>query len=99
MEADAVDYYAPLRLESLSNDEAEAQAIRAEIERAALEVYRAYEMCDLGRVDMIWDGGCARCFEVDIVPGMTNHSLFPAAIKAAGLTLPQVLDELVMQYV
>ena len=99
MNHELVDFYCPVRLSSLSSNEEEAQAIRAEIERAALEVYRAYSVVDLGRVDMIWDGGCARCFEVDIVPGMTNHSLFPAAVEAAGLTLAEVLDELVSQYV
>ncbi len=93
-----VDFYCPVRLESLWSNQEEAQAIRAEIERAALEVYRAYSVVDLGRIDMIWDGGCARCFEVDVSPGMTNHSLFPAAVKAAGMTLSQVLDELVSQY-
>ena len=61
-------------------------------------MYRAYSVVDLGRIDMIWDGGAARCFEVDVVPGMTRHSLFPAAIEAAGLSLSQVLDELVSQY-
>ncbi|MBE6464998.1 MAG: D-alanine--D-alanine ligase [Eggerthellaceae bacterium] len=95
LEADAVDYYAPLRLESLSNNEAEAQAIRAEIERAALEVYRAYEMCDLGRIDMIWDGAQARVLETAVSPGMTPLSLFPMACEAAGLSLSAVLNELV----
>ena len=99
LDHELVDFHCPVRLSSLSDDEAEAQAIRAEIERAALEVYRAYTVQDLGRIDMIWDGGCARCFEVDVSPGMTNHSLFPAAVEAAGLTLSQVLDELVSQYV
>ncbi|MFR5091210.1 MAG: hypothetical protein ACLTDR_03555 [Adlercreutzia equolifaciens] len=73
----------------------DAQAIRAEIERAALEVYRAYSVRDLGRVDLIWDGGAARCFEVDVSPGMTERSLFPMACAAAGLSLPAVLDTLV----
>lgn len=99
MDSSLVDFHCPVRLASLSQDESEAQAIRAEIERAALEVYRAYSVVDLGRIDLIWDGGAARCFEVDVSPGMTNHSLFPAAIEAAGLTLSQVLDELVSKYV
>ena len=98
LDHDLVDFYCPVRLESLWSNEEEAQAIRAEIERAALEVYRAYSVVDLGRIDMIWDGGVARCFEVDVSPGMTNHSLFPTAVKAAGLTLSEVLDELVSQY-
>lgn len=94
----AVEYHAPVRPASLSNDEADAQAIRAEIERAALEVYRAYQVRDLARIDLIWDGAQARVFEVNVSPGMTETSLFPAACEAAGLSLPSVLNELVSQY-
>jgi len=94
----AVDFFTPVRLESLSGKEDEAQSIRSEIERAALEVYRAYGMRDLGRVDMIWDGAQARVLEINVSPGMTDSSLFPAACEAAGLSLPAVFDQLVMQY-
>ena len=82
MADDAVEFFCPVRDESLSPNAADAQAIRAEIERAALEVYRAYSVRDLGRVDLIWDGGAARCFEVDVSPGMTERSLFPMACAA-----------------
>ncbi len=95
LDVDKVDFFCPVRPESLSPDPAEAEAIRAEIERAALEVYRAYSVRDLGRIDMIWDGAQAKCFEVDVSPGMTSHSLFPTACKAAVLTMPAVLNELV----
>lgn len=95
MHEDAVEFFCPVRPESLSPDEGSAHAIRAEIERAALEVYRAYGARDLGRVDLVWDGGQARCFELDVCPGMTERSLFPAACGAAGLSLPKVLDTLV----
>lgn len=95
LDADAVDYYAPVRASSLSNSEADAQAVRAEVERAALEVYHAYDLRDLGRIDVIWDGAQARVLETNVSPGMTELSLFPAACKAAGLTLSGVLDRLV----
>ena len=98
LDADAVEDYTPVRLESLSPDEAQAQAIRAEIERAALEVYRAYDLHDLGRIDVIWDGAQARVIETNVSPGMTELSLFPAACAAAGLSLSGVLDRLVSQY-
>lgn len=98
LDADAVEYYTPVRLESLSHDEVQAQAIRAEIERAALEVYRAYDLHDLGRIDVIWDGAQARVIETNVSPGMTELSLFPAACAAAGLSLSGVLDRLVSQY-
>ena len=95
MHEDRVEFFCPVRMESLAADESDAQAIRAEIERAALEVYRSYGVRDLGRVDMIWDGSQARCFELDVSPGMTDHSLFPVACRAAGLTLTGVVDALV----
>ena len=98
MVEDKVVYYSPVRMSSLSHNESEAHAIRAEIERAALEVYRAYNVKDLGRVDLIWDGAQARVFEIDVSPGMTENSLFPAACKAAGLSLSGVLDRLVSNY-
>ena len=90
-----VDYFAPVRNASLAQSESDAQAIRAEIERAALEVYRAYRICDLARIDCIWDGGAVRVLEVNVSPGMTDTSLFPAACEAAGLSTPGVLNELV----
>jgi len=98
MTPDAVDFYIPVRSESLSQNEEEAQAIRAEIERVALEVYRAYCVRDLGRVDLIWDGAQARVLEIDISPGMSELSLFPAACEAAGLSLSAVLDSMVQRY-
>ncbi|MCH4221671.1 MAG: D-alanine--D-alanine ligase [Eggerthellaceae bacterium] len=94
----AVAYISPVRLGSLAPDEAQAQAIRAEIERAALEVYHAYGVHDLGRVDLIWDGAQAQILEIDVSPGMTEHSLFPTACEASGLSLSSVLDHLVSQY-
>lgn len=93
-----VEFFAPVRNASLSDNEADAQAIRAEIERAALEVYRAYRVRDLGRIDLIWDGGSARVLEVNVSPGMAESSLFPRACEAAGLTMSAVLDKLVSQY-
>lgn len=94
----AVEYFAPVRNASLAPEEAHAQAIRAEIERAALEVYRAYNIRDLARIDLIWDGAQARVFEVNVSPGMAETSLFPTACAAAGLSLSGVLNELVSQY-
>lgn len=98
MSTNGVEFFTPVRDASLSNDESEAQAIRAEIERAALEVYHAYGVRDLGRVDLVWDGAQARILEVDVSPGMTELSLFPAACVAAGLSLPAVFDTLVSKY-
>ena len=95
MDESLTTYHTPVRMESLSDDPVQAQGIRAEIDRAALEVYRAYDFRDLGRIDLIWDGGSARVLETAVSPGMTPTSLFPAACKASGLSLAGVMDALV----
>ena len=97
LDGDMVDCYAPVRLESLSDDESEAHSIRSEIERAACDVHNAYSCRDLSRVDIIWDGARARVLEIDVSPGMGPYSGFPMACKAAGLSLQAVLNELVEQ--
>ena len=94
----AVELFAPVRPASLSNDEADAQAIRAEIERAALEACRAYQVRDLARVDLMWDGAQARVLEVDVSPSLAESSPFSLACEASGLSLSGVLNELVSQY-
>lgn len=98
MTAGAVDFYAPVRAASLSDDEGDAQAIRAEVERAALEAYRALGLRDLARIDLVWDGAQARIFDVSVSPAMSESSLFPMACEAADLDLSDVLGELAAQY-
>lgn len=95
LDFDAVDFYAPVRLESLSSDRAQAESMLSEIERAALEVYEAFACRDLARVDLIWDGAHAQILELDISPGMTELSLFPMALKAAEIELSELLRELI----
>lgn len=91
---DAVDFYAPVRPESLSPDPSTAASIRSAIERAALDVHRAYGCRDLSRVDIIWDGAQAKVIEINASPGMTEMSLFPMAAEASGQTLSSILSEL-----
>ncbi len=99
LDEETVEFYAPVRLESLSADEFDAQAIRSEIERAAIEVHRAYGARDLSRVDVIWDGARARVIEIDVVPGFAAGSAFPKSCEAAGLSVDAVLNELLDQAV
>ncbi len=85
----------PVRNASLSPSEADAQAIRAEIERAVLETYRALGMRDCGCIDLIWDGAQAIILEAVANPCFSAEAPFAQAAKAAGLTLPNLLNELV----
>jgi D-alanine-D-alanine ligase len=94
LSTDLVDYYAPVRSGSLSPDAVEAARIRALIEDAALEVHRSFGCRDLSRVDLFWDGEKVKILEVNVSPGMSEHSLFPMASKAADIPLGSLLNEL-----
>ena len=99
LEAGRVDYFCPARTESLGACVAEAESVRSECERAALEVYEAFDCRDLARVDMIWDGAQARITDLKTFPGMTETSLVPMAVEAAGIDLAELLDALVVNAV
>lgn len=86
---------APVRPASLSVDEGDAQAIRAEIERAALEVHQAFGLRDASVVDLVWDGARPCLVGLDAVPSMAEGKPLPAACAAAGLSLPALMDALV----
>lgn len=85
----------PVRGESLSPSGQEAQAIRSEIERAALDAYLASGCRDLGCVTLMWDGGRCHVLGVDPTPDMSAHGLVRLSIKAAGISPSEILDELV----
>lgn len=87
--------FAPPRPASFSQDAGEAEAIRTEVERAAMEAYLAYGMRDLGCVNLVWDGAQARVLEVDTAPELTEGSLFDAACNASSLTFKGVVNALV----
>lgn len=93
-DANLVDYYCPPRPERLgATKEAQEEALQA-IEFAALEVHKALGCCDISRIDMIWDGSTPRVLEVNVSPGMTEHSLVPMAVAASQSSFGEFLDEL-----
>jgi D-alanine-D-alanine ligase len=94
LDADLVDYYVPVRPESLSHDETQASRIRARIEEAALEVHRGFGCRDLSRVDLFWDGERVKVLEINVSPGMAETSLFPMASRAANIPFGTLLNTL-----
>lgn len=94
-EGGQVDYHVPVRLSSLHTDLGEAEAIRSEIERTAVDAYLACGCRDLGRVDLIWDGARARVIDVNLAPGLAPNTPLPMACAAAKIELPELLDALV----
>jgi D-alanine-D-alanine ligase len=87
--AGATEFFAPARV---SPDVARACA------ELALSAHAAYGLRDLSRTDLIVDADGRPWFlEVNVSPGMTETSLFPQAVQAAGEDLGALLAGLVEQ--
>ncbi|MDR2957729.1 MAG: D-alanine--D-alanine ligase [Coriobacteriales bacterium] len=93
-----VEYYIPVRNESLAADAdpAVVNQARVQIAAAALEVHKAFGCRDLSRVDMIWDVAqqAPKVLEINVVPGMSEFSLLPAALEASGIGFGTILNQL-----
>ena len=64
----------------------------AQIQREALQAFRAVGCKGWGRVDFLMDEQGNHYFlEVNTSPGMTDHSLVPMAAKAAGISFEQLV--------
>ncbi|TDC29251.1 D-alanine--D-alanine ligase, partial [Micromonospora sp. KC213] len=80
-------WHAPARLDA---------SVTATVTEVALAAHRALGLRDLSRVDLIVDAdGRPHVLEVNVSPGMTETSLLPLAIQAAGLDFGKVLGSLV----
>jgi len=84
-------WHAPARL---------APEVTSSVAAAALAAHNALGMRDLSRVDLIVDAsGRPNVLGVNVSPGMTETSLLPLAVHAAGLDFGKVLSGLVGQAV
>ncbi|MRG58969.1 ATP-grasp domain-containing protein [Agromyces sp. CFH 90414] len=80
-------FFAPARLD---------EEIAAAVAEAAVLAHRTLGLHDLSRVDFIIDeAGRPWFLEANVVPGLTETSLVPLAIEAAGRTASEVYDALV----
>lgn len=67
----------------------------SELQALALEAYEALDCHGWGRVDVMQDeSGKFWLIEVNTVPGMTDHSLVPMAAKAAGISFPELVVDI-----
>lgn len=84
--AGATDYYTPARLDSAVLDAAATVALAA---------HRVLGLRDLSRTDLVVDAtGTPWFLEVNVSPGMTETSLLPMSVAAAGLDLGTVCRDL-----
>jgi D-alanine-D-alanine ligase len=71
-------------------------AIRAAAEQAALDVHRLLGLRDLSRSDaIVTEDGTVQVLEVNTCPGLTETSLLPTAMAAAGEHLGTVVSTLI----
>jgi D-alanine-D-alanine ligase len=67
----------------------------AELKLLSIKAYDALDCSGWGRVDVMQDAqGEFWLIEVNTVPGMTDHSLVPMAAKAAGISFPELVVDI-----
>ncbi len=85
--AGTTEFFAPARLDA---------SVAERVGDVAVRAHRALGLRDLSRSDLIVDAdGRVWFLEVNVAPGMTETSLFPQAVAAAGMALGPLLLELV----
>lgn len=84
--AGQTDFFCPARL---------SDSVEAAVAEAAVAAHTALGLRDLSRVDLVVDAdGVPQLLEVNTAPGMTETSLLPMAVDAAGLSFGALLREL-----
>ena len=64
---------------------------------AALTTHRELGLRDLSRIDVILgDDGVVNVLDINVAPGLTEVSLFPQAVGAAGLELGDLYREILV---
>jgi D-alanine-D-alanine ligase len=72
--------------------------LSARVAALAVQVHTVLGLRDLSRVDLIvTDSGDCQILEVNVAPGMTETSLLPMAVHAAGLELGKVIRSLAVR--
>jgi D-alanine-D-alanine ligase len=69
----------------------------AELQRLAVECYRAVECEGMARVDFLLEAATDRLYinEINTIPGFTSISMYPKMWEYAGLPMPKLVDRLI----
>ena len=68
-----------------------------EIQRLAVECYRAVECEGMARVDFLLEAATGRLYinEINTIPGFTSISMYPKMWEYSGLPMPKLIDRLI----
>jgi D-alanine-D-alanine ligase len=69
----------------------------AEVQRIAVQAFRALDLAGLARVDFFLERSTNLLYlnEVNTIPGFTSISMYPMLWEASGVPLPELVDRLV----
>jgi D-alanine-D-alanine ligase len=68
----------------------------AELQRLAVECYRAMECEGMARVDFLRENSSGQLYinEINTIPGFTSISMYPKMWEYSGLPMPKLIDRL-----
>ncbi|HYL35463.1 MAG TPA: D-alanine--D-alanine ligase family protein [Bryobacteraceae bacterium] len=69
----------------------------AELQRLAVECYKAVECEGMARVDFLLEAASGRLYinEINTIPGFTSISMYPKMWEHSGLPMPKLIDRLI----
>ena len=69
----------------------------AEIQRLAIDCYRAVQCEGMARVDFLLENGTGKIYinEINTIPGFTSISMYPKMWEHSGLPMPKLIDRLI----
>jgi D-alanine-D-alanine ligase len=69
----------------------------AEMQRLAVECYRAVECEGMARVDFLLESATGKVYinEINTIPGFTSISMYPKMWEYSGLAMPKLIDRLI----
>jgi D-alanine-D-alanine ligase len=69
----------------------------AELQRLAVECYRAVECEGMARVDFLMESSTGRLYinEINTIPGFTSISMYPKMWEYSGIPMPKLIDRLI----
>ena len=72
-------------------------ATTVEVQRLAVEAFRALDCAGMARVDFLMDGGTGKLYvnEINTIPGFTTISMYSKMWAASGVPYPELLDRLI----